>query len=324
MQYIYLDWNVIQYMKHSTVTDSIDGVAFSALVKKLSKKYRFPFSEGHLRDLAVSFKSENIALVKDDLKYLYELSAGYVLGLDQNENFVMRNDVNIFKFFETIIAKVDIEPNFEITGESYSVDMEKLSKNNLFKQLLESNNGVMDINVMKNFLSKCWVFIDNPEFYKLFRNNISELKNRFARTDTVLDPQSDYFKSITPFLDFLVTDDLQILRNNFNEAMKAFSLINGRNFDCFKLGKKIEQAYSLLDYHHKFRDKINNKNRPSNIDRDIKNLFFASQAKYYITQDQSTYKKASLVCEVLPLNVKILNMSEFRALVQSSSQYNLF
>ena len=311
MQYIYLDWNVIQYMKHSIVTDSVDGVAFSTLIKKLSKKYRFPFSEGHLRDLAISFKPENIALVEDDLKYLSELSAGYALGLDENENIKVINDVDIYKTFEDITEEPNIEPHIEITGENYSIDMEKLPKINLLKQLLESNNGVMDVNVMKDFLSQLLAHIDDPEYYKLFRKNVSELKKRFVCTDTVIDKQSDYFKSITPFLYFLVTDDLQVLESNFNDAMRAFGFINGKIFDSFKQGRKIEQAYALLDLHPKFRDKINKKNRPSNISRDIKNLFFASQAKYYITEDQSTYKKASFVCKVLSLDVKILNMSTF-------------
>lgn len=311
MQYVYLDWNVIQYMKHSTVTNSIDGVAFAELIKKLSKQYRFPFSEGHLTDLAVSLKSENLALIKDDLKYLYELSAGYALGFDPNVNLVIINNIDIFEFFERIATEVYNEPNFEITGTSYPVDMEKLPKNDLYRPFLELNNGVMDVTVMEGFISKLWTSIDDPEFYKQLRDDVSNLKKRFACTDTVLDQQSDYFKSTIPFLDFLVTDDLQILENNFHEAMRAFSSIDGRSFDSFKQGKKIQQAYALLDYHPKFRDKINKKNRPSNIYRDIKNLIFASQEKYYITEDKSTYKKASFVCKALSLNVKILNMSEF-------------
>jgi len=57
-----------------------------------------------------------------------------------------------------------------------------------------------------------------------------------------------------------------------------------------------------LDFNQNFRDKIKKKNKPSNMLRDI---------KYYITEDDMTYKKSKFVCEALHLKVKILKMNEF-------------
>ena len=65
-KYIYLDWNVIQYMKHDTIINEINGTEFKILVKKLSKKYVFPWSEGHLQDLLISFKPSNLRYVEED------------------------------------------------------------------------------------------------------------------------------------------------------------------------------------------------------------------------------------------------------------------
>ncbi len=123
MEYIYLDWNVIQYMKHSTAQNSINGPTFAALVRKLSNKYRFPFSEGHLKDLAVSFKLENRSFIENDLKYLIDLSGGY--ALDKDLNLVLTNEAKIFEFFNEMITEVDDEPNIDISGEDYHVDIEK-------------------------------------------------------------------------------------------------------------------------------------------------------------------------------------------------------
>lgn len=313
MEYIYLDWNVLQYMKHSTIITekSINGPECEKIIKNLLKRYRFPFSEGHLRDLAISSKPENKKNIQEDLNYLKELSNGYVLGIDSNENLVTTNNVDILVFFDKIANEVESRPVFEFNDASFSVDMIKLPQNDLFRPLLESNNGVLDASVMKNFLLGMWNNMDNPDTYKIWRAQVAEIKSKFSATDTIIDQQSDYFKKIIPFLDFLVTDDLQILKNNFIKAMKAFASINDRNFDSFTQGNKIEQAYWLLDYHPNFRDRINKKNRPSNIDRDVKNLFFASQAKYYITEDNATFKKSSFVSEALTLKVKVLKMGEF-------------
>ena len=68
----------------------------------------------------------------------------------------------------------------------------------------------------------------------------------------------------------------------------------------------------LLDFSPLFRDKINNKNRPSNMHRDLKNFFFASDAKYYVTEDDATYKKSKFVAGLLGLPVRVVKMDELR------------
>ena len=57
---------------------------------------------------------------------------------------------------------------------------------------------------------------------------------------------------------------------------------------------------------------INKKNRPSNMHRDLKNLFFASDAKYYVTEDDATYKKSKFVARSLGLPVRVVKMDELR------------
>lgn len=311
MKYVYLDWNVIQYMKHSTIKDSINGSKFYELIKKLSGKYQFPFSEGHLKDLAVSFKPENKKYIDEDLNYINQLADGYALCMGENENLLITDDVNIHTFFNEIVFEVVDEPFFDIVGKSYNVDMKKLPKDNLFQPFLELNNGVLNSSVFKNSLSKIWSSIDDPEFYKLFREQISKLKYRFNGTDTILNQRSKYFKNLLPLLDFMVTKDVPVIHENFDSIINSFLSINGRKIENMTEGEKIEIAYMLLDFHPSFRDKINKKNRPSNIYRDVKNLFFASQAKYYVTEDQATLKKARFVCEVLNIKVKVVTMSEF-------------
>ncbi len=164
---------------------------------------------------------------------------------------------------------------------------------------------------MQNFLSNIWQLRDDPDYYKKFRNGVAKLKEKFSKTDTILNQESDYFNKIIPFLDFFDIDDENVLEHKFDEALKAFLAIDGRNINNMKTGEKIQVAYMLLDFHPRFRDKVNKKNRPSNIGRDLKNFFFASQAKYYVTEDKATLKKAAFVSNYLSLRVKVENMSNF-------------
>lgn len=312
MAYVYLDWNVIQYMKYETKTDVIDGKAFYDLVKKLSNKYQFPFSEGHLRDLAISSASADV--ISQDLKFLSEVSNGFVLSIDQDETLIpKKHHVDITTFFNQIANEENNEPSFNIAFASpYQIDMHNLPKDDLLKPFLESNNGIFDPTVMQNFLVNMWRLRDDPDYYKSFRNSVAKLKERFNKTNTILDKGSEYYKKIIPFLEFFTMNDENVLKLNFDKTLRAFLAINERNINNMKIGEKIEIAYMLLDFHPLFKDKVNKKNRPSNISRDLKNFFFASQAKYYVTEDKATFKKASFVSEVLSLNVKVLKMEAFR------------
>jgi len=311
MNYIYLDWNVIQYMKHQTKTNSIDGKAFYDLVKKLSKRYVFPVSEGHLKDLAAGSTKTSRNIISQDLNFLKDISDGFVLGVDPNESLIPTNQVDIVTFFDSVANKQDGEPSFNVIGDTYQVDMVSLPKDDLLRPFLESNNGILDASVMQNFLANIWQLRDDPNFYKEFRNGVAKLKEKFIKTDTILNQESDSFNKIIPFLDFLGIDDENVLERKFDETLKAFLAIGGRNINNMKTGEKIQVAYMLLDFHPRFRDKVNKKNRPSNIGRDLKNFFFASQAKYYVTEDKATLKKAAFVSKYLSLKVKVENMSKF-------------
>ncbi|MCD9527570.1 hypothetical protein [Photobacterium carnosum] len=314
MNYVYLDWNVIQYMKHATVQDSINGPEFLELVNKLSKKYKFPFSEGHLKDLAISLKPENKDHITADLDYLNALSQGYALGIiEDNESIIPTQQVDIYQFFEDIVSKIQLEPEINVTGGSYAIGTELLSKKSVFSPLLEENNGVLDSSVMSKMLQNLWISMDDHNFYKSFRLQVAELKNKFENVDTVIDQNSEYFKKIVPFLEFMTTEDLTNIVSDFEPVLTSFLSIDGRSIKGMTVGKKIEIGYMLLDYHPKLRDKVNKKNRPSNIARDCKNLFFASQANYYVTEDKATFKKSEFICKALSLKVKVVSMSDFTA-----------
>jgi hypothetical protein len=301
-------------MKHENVEKK--GKEFKELVEKFSNKYIFPYSEGHLRDLAVS---NNEVYIQEDLAFLKDISNNYCLGLDNNENIVyQRNYIDIKQFFDNIkkIVKEEenntIELNFQ-TDNKCNVVVNQIDENNLFKPFIENNNGMFDNKVFFDAFTMLCQNIDNPDYYKRFREQVYNIKNNFENTpNSIINQESNYFKQLLPFLNFLVDNNLENVKNNFDKTMISFlSINNERILENLTIGAKIELAYSLLDYNQNFRDKIKKKNKPNNMLRDMKHLHFASEAKYYITEDGMTYTKSKFVCEVLHLKVKILKINEF-------------
>jgi len=316
MKYIYLDWNVFQYMKQETVLEkkSINGLEFKELVKKISNKYTFPYSEGHLKDLSISQEK----YITEDLEFIKTISKNNILGFIDNEKIVIQKDyIDIKTFFnqlqESSKDELEQEINLDITSNTnYEITVNEMDENNLLKPFIEQNNGVLDDKVFSKFIMMMYQNINNPDLYKKFRIQVHQLKKNFeSTTNTLIDKGSSYYSELIAFLSFMVENDMNNIKENFHKTMISFLNIDKKRiFEDLTIGAKIELAYSLLDYNQHFRDKINKKNRPTNMFRDIKHLHFASDAKYYITEDNTTYKKSKFVSEVLELNVKVLKMNE--------------
>lgn len=313
MEYVYLDWQIFQYMKNHVRQNSIDGTAFEGLVRTLSEKYIFPFSAGHLMDLSISKPEYHNA----DIEYLNTVSRGFVLIMDDKNLPLMvrcRED-NIRASLDKILTEskpTEVQFNVKSNG-SFPIDMTALSKKSLLRPLLESNNENWDSGVMEKLISEVQNNIETPEYYKRFRSEVSELKAKYSGTPTILNQESDYFKRLIPFLDFLTTDDLRVLVGNFDKTLESFLSIDGRGVEELTFPAKIELASSLLDFNPMFSEKINNKNKPSNMWRDNEHLIFASHAKYFVTDDKRLFKKAKFVYDVLSLNVEVLSPTDFVA-----------
>jgi len=219
-KYIYLDWNVIQFIKKKTYIEekSIDGERFGNLVEKLKKRYVFPFSEAHLRDLSISKEEYH----DEDLDFLYKISDNNVLGFDDNENLMSQNHLNIKDVFSFILDKQkkeeqDLE-NVKINyfmPNSFEVDLNKVTEDNILKPFIEQNSGILDTKVFIAFLEYSKENMNDHKFYKQFRNNVASLKKMYQKNDTIINQESIYFKKLIPFLDFILMD----IVNSYTETL---------------------------------------------------------------------------------------------------------
>ncbi|QTL35005.1 hypothetical protein [Pseudoalteromonas viridis] len=313
-KYIYLDWNVVKYIKkpREDKFNELD-VSFSKLIKKLSRKYKTPFSEGHLADLLISYSEKNKEKVDSDLDFVNKISQSTFVKVVDNSVEFHNIDPRI-GFYQYIkeINSIKNEPfSISVVGEKIDVDMKQLNKDELLGKHIFENDGQLDAKTYKNFLLEVMEKMDEPAYYKSLRENIINLKTTFSKRDTVLDQGSDYFSEISPLLDFMLEDDENKIESSLYEAGCVLSYINREKFDNKSLTEKVQILYHALDFNFHLKEKVNKKNKPSNIHRDGLNLIHALHAKYYITEDKNTKLKSKLVLSALSHKLKVLDMQEF-------------
>ncbi len=313
-KYIYLDWNVVKYLKkpREDKFNELD-LSFSELIKKLSKKYKTPFSEGHLADLLISYSEKNKEKVDSDLNFLNKISQStFVKVVDSSVEFHNIDPRMGFYQYMKEIDSIKNEPfSMSVVGEKVDIDTSKINQDELLGKHIIDNNGQLDAKTYNNFLLEMMEKMDEPAYYKSFREEVINLKTTFSKRDTVLDQDSDDFSKILPLLDFTLEVDENKIESSLYEIGCVFSYINREKFENKPLLEKVKILYQALDFNFHLKEKVNNKNKPSNIHRDGLNLIHALHAKYYITEDKNTKLKSKLVLSALSHKLEVLNMQEF-------------
>ncbi|MCT7606782.1 hypothetical protein N5U27_09755 [Aliarcobacter butzleri] len=140
-EYIYLDWNIFQNMKHSYNNNNTEAKELEKLIFKLSKKYFFPYSGVHLEDLVISTE-KNSNFISEDLSYLKNISNGFLIGrIEELNNEFRIEKFSVLKAYKQIKKKYKsektIKTNFNTREfEPIKVDLSQLNKHNMFYRLL--------------------------------------------------------------------------------------------------------------------------------------------------------------------------------------------
>ena len=310
--YIYLDWNV--YINLKIPRDNKNGGEidrkFKALVEKLSKRFEFPYSEGHIRDVSNRYSVKNRPSIELELNSAEKI----------NNKVFIRSYKDILSFeFQTkpMVEQLNDSLNnncsysqisnniFELIP-SFQVDMSKISCDHPFYDFLISNNGVMDFKKFYNYLLSLYeTTFSESSFYKKFRSYISKLNVK-----TLIPNSFGYLVfRLSPFIDSFLCSDLNTLEKNWKQIVESFFSLGGT---YVPLSQHLIQGYTLLDFHPLFQEKIKNKkNTLSNIVRDGLHCFFASQAKYFVSEDVATRKKTAFIYKVYGIKTKVVSESEF-------------
>jgi hypothetical protein len=320
-EYIYFDWNVVKYAKQPRAGKSDDDLL--PLIIRLSKRYHIPYSEAHLRDLASGHSEENKHYSERDLKFLAKLTGSKAIVLVREEKTGAESlaiqSRNIEADFSAILQTVSSEEgatvNFAMDSkEGVPIELSLLEEDDIFLAALKDNGGKFDASVMQRILAMLWENHNDPEVYKRLRRQAQKIvENIEARPTALIKDFPAVYAEMLPFFKYLSLEERDEIQKVFLSALSAFAKFSGRNFQKLTLGAKLELAYGLLDFQPLFAEKMSKKNRPSNQLRDMKHLYSASEAKFFVTEDHSSLEKSRFITQALGMKVKVLDASEFIA-----------
>lgn len=314
-KYIYLDWNVVKYLRENRNGQEFHDAELNALIFRLRNRYIFPFSLYHVHDRIANYNPVYEKNVSDDLTFFEKLADQNCIGWND-----FKKDIEIAKVPISVCrAEVENEkkkklPVYPITKmiKEYKVDMSKLDKSHPMYEFLESHQAKMNPLLMQEFLDSFYNSIfDDGNLYKKFRNYVSSHK------EEILNPPIENHSNLLSFLHCYFAPYIQSFDYDFDQLLKNWGNIANSWFS-FTYGSDIphgvllSHGYMLLEGHPLFHDKISkNKNNLSNINRDSNHLFFASQAEYLISEDKHFRDKAKFIYKVYDIKTKVVSETEF-------------
>ena len=317
---IMLDWNVIKYLKQPEKIKELEKKEKVEILNKILAKLKYrgekiPFCKSHLADLRKSFSSENENLVKEDLKFLENLSDCYYIDHEHKlgkANLIENEEYK--KYFEDIKAQEERDIKFIAPLENLNYEFEKseIEKNPLFSDLVDENDEKIKYSKILEYLNTIPTdFMNGTIEYKKFRERIKVVKKYIESNWDNLSSSAkiEYTSYSKFFFDSLECESEDELSKIWKENVKNYISSGNSNITDIDL---MSSAYVMLDFHPLFKnEKINNKNKFTNIVYDANIVYFASGCDIFITEDERCYKKSKFLFKAFNIKTKVYKISEF-------------
>ncbi|CAG7839633.1 hypothetical protein IRP62_07085 [Clostridium botulinum] len=312
-KYIYLDWNVIKYMKEPRLDKGDLDNRFKDMIFRLKGKYKMPYSMAHIKDRANNYKSEYYDKVKEDFDFAETINDMLCLGIHDASPVIVQE--SMMKCFNDYITEP--EKKLSIKDEdmicSFNVDMTRMDISHPMYDFFKSHGGRYSAQNMGIFLKEMYASIfEDVSRYKILREYIKkmDLKNNFNQAYSLgekimLDRLLYHMFS---FLDSFKDDEETLIKKWPKIAEKWFSLNN----EYVGSDLLLIQGYTLLDMHPLFNDKLKKgKNTLDNIIRDGNHCFYASKGQYFVSEDAYTRKKTAFLYAAYDIKTKVVSEAEF-------------
>ncbi|PYG84292.1 hypothetical protein LY28_03687 [Ruminiclostridium sufflavum DSM 19573] len=313
-KYIYLDWNVIKYMKEPRPDKKNIDEEFKRIVFQLKRRYKFPYSMAHIKDRANNYKKEYYDKVKEDFAFAETVNETLCLGIDGDASLVIVQE-SMLKCFDEYVAEPEKACliNNEYLTCSFRVDMTRMDISHPMFDFFNARGGIYSAKNMELFLIDMYtsIFKDINKYKKLREYVVKiDLDKDFNQVYSLSEKMKldRLIYHIFPFLDSF-QDDTETLMKKWPEIAKRwFSLNNGN----LRRDLLLIQGYSLLDMHPLFNEKLKkNKNTLDNIIRDGNNCFYASNAQYFVSEDEDTREKTKFLYGAYDIKTKVVSEKEF-------------
>lgn len=319
---IMLDWNVIKYLKQPEKIKELEKKEKVEILNKILAKLKYrgdkiPFCKSHLADLRKSFSLENENLVKEDLKFLENLSDCYYIDHEHKlgkANLIENEEYK--KYFEDIKAQEERDIKFIAPLENLNYEFEKseIEKNPLFSDLVDENDEKIKYSKILEYLNTIPTdFMNGTIEYKKLRERIKVVKKYIESNWDNLSSSAkiEYTKYSKSFFDSLECESEDELSKIWKENVKNYISSGNSNITDMNL---MSIAYVMLDFHPLFKNekmKNKNKNKFTNIVYDANIVYFASGCDIFITEDERCYKKSKFLFKAFNIKTKVYKISEF-------------
>ena len=173
-KYIYLDWNVVKNMINPRNDKKELDEEMKRIIYSLRKKYKFPYSHGHIKDRANHYDEKYREEVKADFAFFETITNSFCLArCDELNRFVMIKKP-IMDFFDEEIKKEKTRRGFNsqyfLNPEAtFRVDMSKINKDHPLYEMLERSNGIYNPFSMSEFLEELYneIFVNADKIQKV-------------------------------------------------------------------------------------------------------------------------------------------------------------
>ena len=144
------------------------------IIYSLRKKYKFPYSHGHIKDRANHYDEKYREEVKADFAFFESITNSFCLArCDELNRFVMIKKP-IMDFFDEEIKKEKTRRGFNsqyfLNPEAtFRVDMSKINKDHPLYEMLERSNGIYNPFSMSEFLEELYneIFVNADKIQKV-------------------------------------------------------------------------------------------------------------------------------------------------------------
>ena len=317
---IYLDWNIISYLKEEEYIDLRDYIA------EVKDYFVFPYSRAHLQDLYQSKSPTNTVKYEQDLETLTDICETHLLEYNNGTDAPYPYECTPRQYIE----------KESLTLQAYKSGFESISFTELIKSMMDATTFESIRNCL--FAIPLETPIENPNNGLLIRNlwdiiiflldNLSSiLRNKKLEVEIYKsmckiegERSIQEIRNINSSDIFDYLNELCISRTNKNltdTILATLEKINGINSYNYFLAE-----YTTLAFCGYSRDK---KRNILNIMTDALHAYYAMRCDVLVTKDDGMRKKAQ--AEFIKFNspTKIITIEELRSFLETElhNQYNL-
>ena len=317
---IYLDWNIISYLKEEEYID------LRNYIEQVKEFFVFPYSRAHLQDLYQSKSPTNIVKFEQDLETLTNICQTHLLEYNDSIDAPYPYECTPRQYIE----------RESLTLQAYKSGFESIS----FTELIKSVMDATTFEIIRNYLFSIPLenSIENPNNGSLIRNlweaitflldNLSSiLKNEKLEVEIykamcIIEGERSIqeIRDINSYDIFDYLNELCISRTNKNLAdtiLATLEKINGINSCNYFLAE-----YTTLAFCGYNRDKNRN---ILNIMTDALHAYYAMRCDVLVTKDDGMRKKAKAEFIHFNSQTKIITIEELRTFLENELyyQYNL-